>query len=171
MKIIKYSLLAACGAFLLPSPPAEHFAVMQGGTRINLETGEGLSAAALTFSDVTGFCQRQPDVCNTAGQMFTSLEMRAKYNFQRLYEWSKSSPSSQSAPKPPALNIKTEQSARLDLDQIITGSIKTRSGKIAGYKTFKPLLMAKAKQAPSVNTLNIEDLVPEWRGPARTSTG
>jgi len=166
MKIIKYSIILACGAFLLPAPPQDHFVDMNGGTRVNLETGEVISAAASAFSDVSGFCQRQPAVCNTAGQVFSSLEIRAKYNFQRLYEWSTSSPTSQNMTTPAPVRdvkqvIEIEQSAQSEFDPVVTGSIKSPAMIIA----------ANSPATPSVNTLNIEDLVPEWRGPVRTSTG
>jgi len=159
MKIIKYSFIAGCAALLLPSPPPSQIIEMQGGTRVNLETGEVLSAAASAYSDVTGFCQRQPEVCSTAGSVFSSLEVRAKYNFQRLYEWSTSKPSDQGIiQQPPSQNIKIEQSAQLEYDPIITGSTYT-------------IIVAASNSTSSVNTLNIEDLVPEWRGPTQTSTG
>ncbi len=175
MKLIKYSLIAAVGVFLLPAPPAENFAVMQGGTRINLQTGEVLSAAASTFSDVSGFCQRQPAVCSTAGQALSALEVRAKYNFQRLYEWSQSSSQAPAMNQPPAMNkapavsISVSPQAKAPrgpFDQIITASIEPDAA-----KTALPLLLAEALTNPSGNTLKLEDLLPQWRGPARTSTG
>jgi len=159
MKIIKYSFIAGCAALLLPAPPPSQIIEMQGGTRVNLETGEVLSAAASAYSDVTGFCQRQPEACSTAGNIFSSLEVRAKYNFQRLYEWSTSKPAAQGIiQQPPSQNIKSEQSAQLEYDPIITGSTNT-------------MIVAASSSTSSVNTLNIEDLVPEWRGPTQTSTG
>jgi len=162
MKIIKYGLIIACGAFFLPAPPQSHIVEMQGGTRVNLETGEVLNAAASAYYDMTGFCQRQPEVCSTAGQMFSSLEVRVKYNFQRLYEWSRSSDAPrENIPQPPAQNVKVEQSANLQYDSIITGSTRISS----------TMILANSNNASSVNTLNIEDLVPEWRGPVQTSTG
>ena len=163
MKIIKYSLIAALGVFFLPAPPSNDFAVMQGGQKINLETGEVIGAAALAYSDVTGFCQRQPGVCNTAGQVLTSFEIRAKYNFRRLYEWSQGTDQAYIRQKKPVQSIKIEQSARLD--PIITGSIAPVG------KAKLPMMFADNDQNPSVNTLQIEDLLPQWRGPVRSSTG
>jgi len=174
MKLIKYSLIAAVGVFLLPAPPPDTFAVMQGGTRINLQTGEVLSAAASTFSDVSGFCQRQPAVCSTAGQALSALEVRAKYNFQRLYEWSQSSGQTPGVKTPtlnqtPSISISVSPQAmapRGQFDQIITGSIEPTA-----VKAPLPMLLAQANRVPSGNTLRLEDLLPEWRGPVRTSTG
>lgn len=175
MKLIKYSLMAAVGVFLLPAPPPDSFTVMQGGTKINLETGEVLGAAASAYGDVTGFCQRQPSVCITAGQAFSVLEVRAKYNFQRLYEWSQSSARTSlpglHAPAP-SLNFSIQPQAQIKaspfvpFDPIMTGSIKSTEG-----NTLATTMLAEAIERPSVNTLQIQDLLPEWRGPVRTSTG
>lgn len=169
MKILKYSLIATVGIFMLPPPPPDSTIVMQGGTRINLETGEVLGAAAMAYADVSGFCQRQPDVCSTATQFYSSLEARAKYNFQRLYEWTKTSDPAIEIPNLPAIKPKTEKSALLERDwnkYILTGSITTGS-----IKTPTTIKLSQADNVTSVNTLQIEDLVPEWRGPAPTSTG
>ena len=164
MKLIKYSLIAAVGGFLLPAPPPESYAVMQNGARINLETGQVLCAAASTFSDVSGFCKRQPTVCDIAQNMFSSLEVRAKYNFRRLYEWSSSSDGPKSPMQFPSLGITIEQSA--NVDPVVTGSIQT-----SNVKSVTHMVMAQSVRQPSVNTLTIEDIVPEWRGPVQTSTG
>ena len=169
MKLIKYSLIAAVGVFLLPAPPPDSFAVMQGGSRINLETGEVLSAAASTYSDVSGFCERQPAVCSTASQVFSALETRAKYNFQRLYEWSQSSGQPSFSSPAPSLSFSVRPQAKLEAlqtDPIITGSIKSSEG-----NRLVPMMLAEATKKPSVNTLQLEDLLPVWRGPVRSSTG
>jgi len=164
MKIIKYSFIAAVGVFLLPAPPPDNYAVMQNGARINLETGQVLSAAASTFSDVSGFCKRQPTPCTVAQDIFSSLEMRAKYNFRRLYEWSSSTGEPQAPLQLPSLDKIIEQSAKVD--PLITGSIPA-----TGAKDINFMVMAQSERQPSVNTLTIEDIVPEWRGPVQTSTG
>lgn len=153
MKIIKYSLVLALGAFLLPAPPQDQILTTSTGGKINLETGEVLSAAASTFGDVSNFCYRQPAVCNTAGNVMGSLEARAKYNFKLLYEWASGTPQQQGTI--PALPVNIDQSARVE--RITTGSIIV---KVAGNSGKK-----------SENTLQIEDLVPEWRGPTRSRTG
>ena len=198
MKIIKYGLIAAIGAFLLPAPPEGEFMVSNTGQRINLETGEVLAAAASTYSDVSNFCVRQSAVCNTAGQVWTSLENKAKYNFQRVYEWSNgtrqvrtgiptlppmpqqqiSYPGNGVQNQPNTLPKRTipaqvsmvlpEQApinvGRLSFEQIITGSLANQK---ANAKTINNKTLVKL----ATNTLQIEDLIPEWRGPVSTGTG
>ena len=168
MKLIKYSLIAAVGVFLLPAPPTDSFYEMPGGKRINLETGEVLGAAVAAYSDVSGFCQRQRAVCNTAGQAFSAFEVRAKYNFQRLYEWSKDSGNTAVQSPQPTVRIKVEPTTLTDqqIDQIVTGSISANEKN----KPW-PMIVADAAKKASTNTLVLEDLLPQWRGPARTQTG
>jgi hypothetical protein len=159
MKLIKYGLFAVVGAFLLPAPPQDDILVMQTGQRINLETGEVISAAVSVYGDVSNFCLRQPGVCTTAGQAFTSLQTRVKYNFRRFYEWSGKSDSGPVYVRPqdipPMPKIRIEQSALAD--PLITGSV--------------PVQMASADNVPSINTLTIGDVLPEWRGPVDSSSG
>lgn len=202
MKIIKYGLVAALGAFLLPAPPQSEFMVSNTGQRINLETGEVLAAAALTYSDVSNFCVRQTAVCNTAGQIWTSLENKIKYNFQRVYEWSNSPQQAQAGipnlPPMPQQQISypdvvkqaepiTQTSlppnttrpqqvsqimrkhmpmniAQLRSGQIITGSVSKQMANTSTTNKNTPFKLA-------TNTLQIEDLIPEWRGPVSTGTG
>lgn len=154
---------------MLPAPPPDNFAEMQGGAKINLETGKVIDAATSAFSDVSSFCQRQPAVCVTAGHAFSALEVRAKYNFQRLYEWSQSSGQTSFSGPAPSLNFSIRPQAQIKaplFDPIITGSIKANEG-----NTLAKMMLAENTNGQSINTLQIQDLVPEWRGPVRTSNG
>lgn len=198
MKIIKYGMIAVVGAFFLPAPPDNEFMVSNTGQRINLETGEVLAAAASTYSDVSNFCVRQTAVCNTAGQVWTSLENKAKYNFQRVYEWSNGTKQDQNRiptlpPIPqqqislpgnqqqngqenrvPRISIQQVsqilpkrapfQVSQLRPDLILTGSVRVQ---MANAQTTNK----NTSNKNTANTLQIKDLIPEWRGPVLTGTG
>ena len=203
MKIIKYGIVAMIGAFLLPAPPEDEFMVSSTGQKINLETGEVLAAAASTYSDVSNFCVRQTAVCSTAGQVWTSLENKAKYNFQRVYEWSNGTRQdqlrvpvlppmprqqiSQSGTKQPngaknrdgvSPTQQVSQLLRPNLmsQTVMSKSVRLKSGPIVtasiytGSMRFQ-LANANPTNKNTENTLQIEDLIPEWRGPASTGTG
>lgn len=152
MKIIKYSLIAALGAALLPSPPDNQFVVASTGERIDLQTGQVLSAAASAYSDFAGFCERQPAVCDTAGKAWRHLEVKAKYNFKLVYEWSRGASEQNDEPLPP-IRIQHTSAA----DPIITGSVRRQTITVSSADTPK-----------GTNTLSIEDVIPEWRGPVST---
>ncbi len=200
MKIIKYGIVAVIGAFLLPAPPDDQFMVSNTGQRINLETGEVLVAAASTYSDVLSFCERQSAVCSTAGQVWASLEVKVKYNFQRVYEWSNGT--SQDQMRIPVMPRLPQQQISLP---VINGPRNVAPADNAPEKlpqqnsTYSPnASVEKAAQKPphlnverlafytgsvriqmanattdnnTNNTLQIEDLIPEWRGPVLTAAG
>ena len=175
MKIIKYGFVAVVGAFLLPAPPENHFMVANTGQRINLETGEVLAAAASTYSDVTNFCQRQSAVCSTAGQAWASLEIKVKYNFQRIYEWSNGT--SQDQMRIPVLPKLPQQqiSAYLPKQNPSNTALKLSLNELRNDRLHTGSIVVQMANANTDyntnNTLQIEDLIPEWRGPVLTGTG
>ncbi len=152
MKIIKYALITGLAVYMLPDPPPDDARFMaaykdQGG---QVSSFEMMSAASAAYGDLSGFCSRQQQVCNVAGHVLTKLKIRASYGFNQLYEWvnrpqnSSSDPVGKPQPTPVA-------------DMLITGSTPYEE------KPYIP--------EPSIGTLRIEDLIPEWRGPVRKGAG
>ncbi len=123
------------GAFLaMPSPPQ----TSQTAAVTPSSSWTFITAAADTFSDFKGFCDRKPQVCVTAQYLAVSVEGKAKYSAKLLYEWASES-------TPPALQGAAEL-AKVD-------PIKTSA--------LGPELASIQK---GTSTLHIEDLVPEWHG-------
>ncbi len=46
-----------------------------------------MAAAAETMADMRSFCQRNPNVCVTAGVVGRTMEGKAKYSAKLIYEW------------------------------------------------------------------------------------
>ena len=150
MKLIKYAVVLGAGAFLMPAPPLVPGAQPDGAQYSEVAPVEMISAARAAIGDISGFCRRQPGVCATAGRLAGKLEMRAKYAIRRAYEWSNAD-----APPPAArTSLPVTLSAS---DPLITGSTPRRTG--------------KTRSSRSSGTLTIEDLLPQWRGPARPRSG
>jgi hypothetical protein len=95
-----------------------------------------IGSAIEAVSDAASFCERRPGVCQTAGYVAAKLEAKAKYSVRLIYEWANEA--SQDGTALPA-----DRTARAD--QIVTGSTTLAAGR---------------------STLILEDLIPEWRGPA-----
>jgi Family of unknown function (DUF5330) len=75
-------VLGAAIAFM-PSPPPD-----QAGTEpASPGTFAYMAAAAETMADMRGFCQRNPNVCVTAGAVTRTVEGKAKYSAKLIYEW------------------------------------------------------------------------------------
>lgn len=145
MRLIRTLLVLGGAGFLLPSPPESVPAPGAVAAAEQVSAFDMLSSASMTVSDMAGFCGRQPEVCTTAYYVAGKIEAKAKYGVKLLYEWANDSTSV------PAIPPATQEAAKVDL--LTTGSV----------------LAAAEQAAPeaSQSTLNIEDLVPEWRGPAK----
>ncbi len=93
MKIIRAAIYLGVIAFLLPSPPEQpaprHAALgMAGAAPAPVASNGDLLAAALgAVDDMSGFCTRQPAVCDTARILLVKLEAKAKYSMRLLYQW------------------------------------------------------------------------------------
>jgi hypothetical protein len=140
MRIIRTVLILTGALFLLPSPPESETAVAENGPAPLEVFGSAVNAV----SDAASFCVRQPGVCETAGYVAHRLEIKAKYSVKLIYEWA-SEASHDSAGQP------TGQAAEAS-DAIVTGSTTD--------------VAARQEAEESQSTLTIEDLIPEWRGPA-----
>ena len=146
MKIIRAAIYLGVIAFLLPSPPeqpaAQHAPGMAGAAPAPVASnGELLAAALGAVDDVSGFCTRQPAVCDTARILLVKLEAKAKYSMRLLYQWAET-PETPAAPS-------TE--AKLG-DPITTSTV-------AG------------NQRPASDALQPADLRPKWRAPKRSGAG
>ena len=138
MGILRTIIVLSGLAAFVPSPPED--ATQNSATAASTEAlGAGYIEIAMgTFSDVASFCDRQPGVCKTAGYVAYKLERKAKYGVRMIYEWA-----NEATPASP--NLATSA------DPIKTGSTKP--------------VLAQNTQPVSQTSLQIEDLIPPWRGP------
>ena len=145
MRIIRAAIYLGVIAFLLPSPPqqpaAQHAALGTPGASPAPQASNAdlLAAALLAADDVSGFCSRQPAVCDTARSLLVTLEAKAKYGMRLLFQWA-------DAPAPSAAAPGAE--AKLG-DPITTSTV-------AG------------SQRPVKDALQPADLRPKWRAPKRS---
>jgi hypothetical protein len=84
MGILRTSLILGAIIFALPSPPQVAGTEDEAGS---VSTVAYVAAAAEAFGDVKNFCTRKPFVCDTAGQLASSVERKAKYSAKLIYEW------------------------------------------------------------------------------------
>ena len=141
MRIIRTIVLLAAAAYFLPSPPEDRVgASLQASD--NPPATEFLSAAVSTVADMRDFCTRQAAVCDTAHYLAVKFEGKAKYGIELLYQWAHESNDlmpPQQANDGERASTQSQTAAANDADD--TGQ----------------------------NTLQLEDLIPEWRAPAHQS--
>jgi Family of unknown function (DUF5330) len=63
-----------------------------------LDTVQAVSAAGAAYSDMRGFCERQPDACVVGGQMAVALGQRAQDGAKTIVEFISHKMSEKSAP-------------------------------------------------------------------------
>lgn len=139
----------AAVAVLAPSPPDDEIARLIAQDEEGPSAFQMISAAGQTVADLGSFCARQPGVCETAQYVAVRLEAKAKYSVRLLYNWANEASSGTAGKSHP---IQADGAERL-----ITGS------------TIK--LASAEESKPSQNTLKLEDLIPQWRGPAPVKKG
>ena len=146
MRIIRYGLILTAAAIFLPSPPPDEARPTMAGGAARVDAGDMLVAATGVLSDVGQFCTRQPAVCDAALGVASTLEAKANYSIRLLYRWA-----NEDEAQPAAAPADGGTAA---VDPLITGSPP-----------------ARLAEATSRNTLRLEDLIPEWRGPDTSRTG
>ncbi len=181
MGILRYAVLGAIGFVLLPTPPVDQTAATAGEPVAIVETHDLLSAAFGTFSDLASFCARQPQTCEAMSSVAAVAESKARYSFKLAYEWANSGPDAVSVPASDPATASTQPAAD-GIGQLIgepapaagatNGENETRLFKQSladPVVTGSLTLVASADEG--TNTLRIEDMIPDWRGPEPVSAG
>src|SRR5262245_27238762 len=114
----------------------------QFGSQGNPPVTELVSAAVSTVADMSDFCGRQSAVCDTAHYLAVKLEGKAKYSIELLYQWAH------------------ESNDLLPPEQALDST---------GAGAHSQAAAANDTGGAGHNTLQLEDLIPEWRAPARQS--
>ena len=181
MGITRYIVFGAAAFALAPMPPE----VEQSGQQIQpvatLETHEVISGAIGAFTDVASFCVRQPQTCKAMAEIAEVAEVKAKYSFRLAYEWANGA--TRGTPDDPLLlkgmltvtppdediMVSPPAGAKPPEDAGLTGLLK--SSDIVDPITTNSTTRVAAGSDAGTNTLQIDDLVPEWRGPDTPKQG
>jgi hypothetical protein len=140
MGMLRTLLVLGAGFALMPSPPPD-----PNGAPAQPSPGSFayLAAAAETVADMRSFCQRNPNVCVTAGAVAQTVEGKAKYTAKLIYEWADNAKSAE----------KQDDMAAVDPIQTSAPPQKNVDLKV------------------SQNTLTLTDLLPEWKKPKAKPEG
>lgn len=142
MRVFRTIFLLAVATFFIPSPPQDRLE-MSAATSEDPPATEFLSAAFSTVADMRDFCTRQASVCDTAHYLAVKFEGKAKYSIELLYEWANESSG----------NALPQQAQDTDPT---AANFTTASGET---------------EISGENTLQLEDLIPEWRAPKSPNQG
>ena len=87
MGMLRTLIVVGAAIAFMPSPPPDQAGMEPAGPA----TFAYVAAAAETMADMRGFCQRNPNVCLTAGAVTRTVEGKAKYSAKLIYEWANAS--------------------------------------------------------------------------------
>ena len=81
MFILRVAFWLSVVIMLLPADPEA------GAQAPRVGAMEALTAARTAVSDLSGFCERNPAVCETGGSAFKLFTEKVRYNTRRLYDY------------------------------------------------------------------------------------
>lgn len=116
----------------------------QQSAKANVGATDAVVAASAAVSDMSGFCERQPDACKVGAQAATVLGARAQAGARMVYDFI------------------SERAVHGSEKGGETGSV----AKVAADGKPQPKLAAAVHTVPaSQDTLKDSDLEPAWQGP------
>ena len=171
MGIFRYAIVGLAAFVLMPMPPAEQDASTPQPAAV-VQPEDIVSVAFGTFTDVASFCVRQPQTCEAMASIAAVAQAKAKYSIRLAYEWANNRDGSQPSPAgatgvtaiptliepapsaPDASGSGEEEASTTILKQSSVDPITTGSN------------TRLASGEDGTNSLRLDDLIPEWRGPA-----
>jgi len=119
MFLIRAAFWLSVAVLFIPAGQSEE----QQAQAQTVSTGEAILAAQSLWSDVSGFCQRNPEVCETGGTALQTFSLKARNGARMLYEFFDDG--SVVAPQP----LHASADGTDGSDPVTTGTI-TRNGKL-----------------------------------------
>ncbi len=172
MGIFKYAVVGIAAFVLMPMPPAEHDAnAPQPAAAV--QTEDIVSVAFGTFTDLAAFCVRQPQTCEAMASIAAVAQAKAKYSIRLAYEWANQRENGSQSTAVPAAGSQPLPSITVPVP--VTPAASGTSAEEASTTILKqsaadPLVTGSngrlASSEQGTNSLRLEDLIPEWRGPA-----
>jgi Family of unknown function (DUF5330) len=114
MGMLRTLLVVSAGIALMPSPPPELTGLQPSAAP---GTFAYVAAAAETMADMRSFCQRNPNVCVTAGAVAQTMEGKAKYSAKLIYEWANDGKEKPSVAEADSIQTSSAPAKPVDLKQ------------------------------------------------------
>jgi len=172
MGIFKYAVVGITAFVLMPMPPAEQDATAPQPVAA-VQAEDVLSVAFGTFTDLASFCVRQPQTCEAMASLAAIAQAKAKYSVRLAYEWANqrdageqpgAAPAAGNQPVPATIEpVPVTPGPRgSDAEEASTTILKQSSADPITTGSNTTL----ASNEEGTNSLRLDDLIPEWRGPA-----
>lgn len=177
MGITRILIVGLAALILAPMPPEDTTVSANQSPVAELQTHQLVSVAIGTFTDVSSFCERQPLTCKAMSDVASIAQAKAKYSIRLAYEWANGAATSANAAHPaaddavPVFETHYETNEMPEPDATGGKSISD----LLNSSSADPLITGSttkiAAAETGTNTLRIEDILPDWRGPEPSRQG
>ncbi len=177
MGITRILIIGMAALILAPMPPEDTSVPANQPPAADLQTHQLVSVAIGTFTDVSSFCERQPLTCRAMSDVTSIAQAKAKYSIRLAYEWAAGSAADANPAHPvaghtlPVSGIRQENNQFADPDAAGGKSIRD----LLESSSADPLITGSTSKVADAdtgtNTLRIEDILPDWRGPEPSQQG
>lgn len=171
MGITRIMVVGLAALMLAPMPPEDATVAASGQPAAQLQTHQLVSVAVGTFTDASSFCERQPLTCKAMSDVASIAQAKAKYSIRLAYEWANGAATNSDAAQPAANSVLPVSDTYIEMHEIPgPDAADERSiSDILKSSSFDTLVTGSttkiAGAEAGTNTLRIEDLLPDWRGP------
>lgn len=177
MGITRILIVGVVALILAPMPPEDTTVSPSQPPAAELQTHQLVSVAIGTFTDVSSFCERQPLTCTAMSDVASIAQTKAKYSIRLAYEWANGAGTSADAAHPAADDALPVSGTHHEVNEMpepdSTGG-KSISDLLNSSSTDPLITGSTTKIAAAdtgTNTLRIEDILPDWRGPEPSRQG
>ena len=161
MTIIRTAFWLSVVVFLLPSGEDG-----KSDQAKQVSLNAAVHAASEAAGDVAGFCNRNPNVCETGKAALHTFGEKAKYGAQKVMEWAASPSKDDLAPENSSLPATPETTAAIGKQADASSAISSKGDRYMKSDRLPSRIKGqKRNQNPSQNTLTRDDLAPAWKGP------
>ncbi len=175
MGITRILIVGMAVLILAPMPPEDTSADQSPAAE--LQTHQLVSVAIGTFTDVSSFCERQPLTCTAMSDVASIAQAKAKYSIRLAYEWANGNGTSAHTVQPagddalPVFGTHLESDQGFEPDASGGKSISDLLNSSSADPVITGSTIKVAEADSGTNTLRIEDILPDWRGPEPSRQG
>ncbi|NNJ74814.1 MAG: DUF5330 domain-containing protein [Anderseniella sp.] len=177
MGITRIFIVGMAALILAPMPPDDTTLATNPPPAAELQTHQLVSVAIGTFTDVSSFCERQPLTCTAMSDVVSVAQTKAKYSVRLAYEWAIGTDMPGDAAHSAAEDTLPVSGTDHEVNEMpqpdAAGgkgiSDLLNSSSVDALVTGSTTILAAADTG--TNTLRIEDILPNWRGPEPSRQG
>lgn len=132
---------------------------------------ETIGAAVSAVGDIADLCNRQPAICETGSAAWQVFQSKARYGVSVLYDWAQGEDSPADAVDGTKdIQVRAPTKDKGDGTNQAPYKISFAADPFTTGSTAvaRPYIVVAAKKQKSQNTLKLEDLIPQWKGPRAT---